>query len=68
MSATPGGNVEIAVDVAGRDTIVIDVVNEPALVHGAKVVFGLLIPAREMGDNFGGPAVLRGVGALDGFG
>lgn len=37
VSATPGGNVEIAVDVGGRDTIVVDVVNEPALVpHDAR--------------------------------
>ena len=37
VSATPGGNVEIAVDVGGRDSVAIDVVNEPALVpHEAR--------------------------------
>jgi signal transduction histidine kinase len=37
VSATPGGNVEIAVDTDGRDTIVVEVVNEPALVpHEAR--------------------------------
>jgi two-component system sensor histidine kinase CreC len=37
VSATPGGSVEIALDVAARDTIAIDVVNEPALVpHEAR--------------------------------
>lgn len=32
VTATPGGKVDIAVDVGGRDTIVVDVVNEPASV------------------------------------
>ena len=32
VTATPGGKVEIAVDVGQRDTIVVDVVNEPAAV------------------------------------
>jgi two-component system, OmpR family, sensor histidine kinase CreC len=37
VSATPGGSVEIAVDAAGRDTIVVDVVNEPAQIpHEAR--------------------------------
>ena len=32
VTATPGGKVEIAIDVGRRDTIVVDVVNEPAVV------------------------------------
>ncbi|CAN5925353.1 HAMP domain-containing sensor histidine kinase [soil metagenome] len=37
VSATPGGSVEIAVDVHDRDTIIVDVVNEPAHVpHEAR--------------------------------
>jgi len=32
VSATPGGKVEISVDIGKRDTIVVDVVNEPSVV------------------------------------
>jgi two-component system sensor histidine kinase CreC len=32
VSATPGGRVEVSVDAGRRDTIVVDVVNEPAVV------------------------------------
>ncbi len=34
VAATPGGSVTIAVDVARRDTVIVDVVNEPAQVPG----------------------------------
>jgi signal transduction histidine kinase len=32
VSATPGGRVEVVVDAAGRETIVVEVMNEPATV------------------------------------
>jgi two-component system sensor histidine kinase CreC len=35
VTATPGGSVKVSVDVASRDTIVVDVTNEPALVPAA---------------------------------
>ncbi len=34
VSASPGGRVDVSIDGAGRDTVVVDVVNEPASVDG----------------------------------
>ena len=42
-------------------------VNESAFMHGAQIGFCLFVPAREVGDNFCGPAELRGIGAFDRF-